>query len=433
MRRRLALLVAATTSLVLVAFVVPLAVLVRNVAADRAVTAATLEANSLSTVVATTDRRTLRLTLDQINATTGHHVTVFMPGTLTLGATATRSPAVKLAERGRSLSASAPGGREILVAVAGLSGGTAVIRTFVSDAELRHGVVRAWLILAGLGLVLIAVGALVADRLARSLVRPIGELARVSHRLARGELEARANPAGPAEVRDVATALNHLAGRIRELLHAERESVADISHRLRTPLTALRLDAESLTDPTEADRIGSGVDALERAVTAVIAQARQHTAETGACDAAEVVADRVRFWSVLADDTRRTVDLDLAAGPLLVGLSRADLAACVDSLLGNVFAHTPDGTGFAVLLRARTDGGARLTVADRGPGFPPPPPGEQHPLERGVSGAGSTGLGLDIARRAAQTSGGALSIGTVPGGGAQVTVDLGPAPNPEKP
>lgn len=420
MRRRLALLVAATTSLVLVAFIVPLAVLVRNVAADRAVTAATLEANALSTVVATTDQRTLSLTLDQINASAGHPVTVFMPGGQRIGAPATASPAVELAARGRSLSATAPGGREILVAVAGLSGGTAVIRTFVPDSELRHGVGRAWLILAGLGLVLIAIGALVATRLARTLIRPIDELAGVSHRLARGELEARARPAGPREIRDVALALNHLAGRIRELLRAERESVADISHRLRTPLTALRLDVESLTDRREAERVGASVDALERAVTAVIAQARQHSAEAAACDAAEVVADRVRFWSVLADDTQRAMDVDLAPGPLPVALPRADLAAGVDALLGNVFAHTPDGTALAVRLTSRPGGGALLTITDHGPGFP------SSALPRGVSGAGSSGLGLDIARRAAQTAGGQLALGAGPDGGAQVTVELGP-------
>jgi signal transduction histidine kinase len=342
-----------------------------------------------------------------------------MPGGQRIGAPATASPAVELATRGRSLTASAPGGREILVAVAGLSGGTAVIRTFVPNSELRHGVGQAWLILAGLGLVLLAVGVLVADRLARTLVRPIDELAGVSHRLARGELEARARPTGPAEVRDVALALNHLADRIRELLRAERESVADISHRLRTPLTALRLDVESLAEPRDAERVGANVDALERAVTAVIAQARQHSADAAACDAAEVVADRVRFWSVLADDTQRAMQLDLAPGPLPVALSRTDLAAGVDALLGNVFAHTPDGTALAVGLTARPGGGARLTITDHGPGFP------ATSAQRGVSGAGSSGLGLDIARRAAQTSGGELQLGAGPGGGAQVTVELG--------
>ncbi|MEQ4724849.1 HAMP domain-containing protein [Nonomuraea sp. B19D2] len=85
--------------------------------------------------------------------------------------------------------------------------------------------------------------------LALAVTRPVDGLARVSHRLAGGDLTARAEPGGPPEVRSVALALNHLAGRIDGLLAAERESVADLSHRLRTPLTGLRLDAESLRDP----------------------------------------------------------------------------------------------------------------------------------------------------------------------------------------
>ncbi len=56
------------------------------------------------------------------------------------------------------------------------------------------------------------------------------------------------------------------------------------------------------------------------------------------------------FWSVLAEDTGRTVELDLAPGPLPVAVPADELAAAVDALLGNVFAHTPDGTAFAVRL-----------------------------------------------------------------------------------
>jgi signal transduction histidine kinase len=166
------------------------------------------------------------------------------------------------------------GGREVLAAVGGLSGGTIVVRVFVSDAELSRGVTRAWLILAGFGLVLLALGVLAADRLVGTVTRPIGELARVSHRLAAGELDTRAPAGGLPEVREVAHGLNHLAGRIRELIWQERESVADLSHRLRTPLTALRLEAEAV--PPEADpdgRLVAQVQALERAVTTLIENA----------------------------------------------------------------------------------------------------------------------------------------------------------------
>ncbi|HEY5984794.1 MAG TPA: hypothetical protein VIV12_00220 [Streptosporangiaceae bacterium] len=71
---------------------------------------------------------------------------------------------------------------------------------------------------------------------------------------------------------------------------------------MRTPLTALRLDAEALRDPDEAERISSDVDALERAATQAIMDARRSATNQGeenACDAVEVVRERVEFWSVL--------------------------------------------------------------------------------------------------------------------------------------
>ena len=86
--------------------------------------------------------------------------------------------------------------------------------------ELTAGVTRAWLVLALLGVMLVLIGLLVADRLARTLVRPISDLSAVSHRLANGELDARVTPAGPPELREVAGALNHLAARIQVLLRA---------------------------------------------------------------------------------------------------------------------------------------------------------------------------------------------------------------------
>jgi signal transduction histidine kinase len=102
-----------------------------------------------------------------------------------------------------------------------------------------------------------------------------------------------------------------------------------------------------------------------------------------------------------------------------VRVSADDLAAAVDALLGNVFAHTPDGTGMSVDVRHRDGGGALVTVADTGPGL------DVTSVERGRSGGGSTGLGLDIARRTAEASGGALRVASS-ARGTQVTLELGP-------
>lgn len=145
---------------------------------------------------------------------------------------------------------------------------------------------------------------MVADRLGQSLVRSIDGLAEVARRLGNGELTARAEPTGPPELRSVASALNTLATRIRALLAAERESVADLSHRVRTPLTVLQIDAESLRNPDEATRMSENVDSL-----------------------------------------RRAVNDELPGHPVPVKVPAGDLAACLDALLGNVFAHTRRAPG----------------------------------------------------------------------------------------
>jgi signal transduction histidine kinase len=421
-RRALALLVAATTSLVLVAFLVPLALLIRSTTADQAVSAAAGRISALTPVVATADSGTVELALAAAQADTDQPFTVFYPDGSSVGVPAERSDAVELAAtRGESLVAEADGGRVVLVAV-GLPEGTAVIRTFVAATALTEGVVPTWLVLAALGAGLVALGVLVADRLARNLVGPVVEASQVSHRLAAGDLDARVVPGGPDEIREVAAGLNHLADRIGGMLREERESVADLSHRLRTPLTALRLEAEALPEGDRSDRIVDSVDALERAVTQVINDARSRSVQAAggaaSCDAAAVMADRVAFWSVLAEDTERRVDTILAPGPLPVQVAAADLGAAVDALLGNVFAHTPDGTSFEVRLERRP-GGARVVVSDAGRGF------TSADVDRGASGAASTGLGLDIARRVAQSSGGDFAAGRSALGGAEVILDLG--------
>lgn len=431
MRLRVGLLVVATTSLVLVSFLVPLALVLRTLAADRAVSAATAEAQSMAPLVTTLATASLRLTVDQVNAETSTPLTVFLPSGAEIGQPAPVSAAVRLARNGRSFSAEAPGGEQILVAVEGLASGTAVIRAFVPDPVLRHGVTRAWLLLGGVGLLLLVLSVLVADQLARSLIRPLVAVARVADLLAAGDLAARAAVAGPPEVRRAGTGLNRLAARIGELLAHERETVADLSHRLRTPLTALRIDAESLRDPAERERLVIDVSAVERTVSEIIREARRPGQAGGGasvtCDASRVIAERSAFWRPLAEDQDRRMAVEVASGPMPLLVSADDLATCVDALLGNVFAHTPEGAAFAVRLSRRAGGGAWLVVSDDGPGF-----GAADPTTRGQSSGGSTGLGLDIARRIAEASGGTLIIGRSASGGGSVTLGLGsPAGPPE--
>jgi signal transduction histidine kinase len=420
MRRQLVVLVASVTALVVIAFLVPLALLVRELAQDSALSAARQDVQNVALLVGVLQsREELASVVELADERTGRRTTVFLPGGATVGAGASPTANVQRAQGGLAFDASVAAGREVLQPVA-TAQGPAVVRTFVPAEQLRRGVRGAWALLAALGLGLIAVAVLVADRLARSIARPLLDLARAADELGSGRLDTRVQPDGPAEVRQLGTVVNGLAGRIQALLRSEREVVADLSHRLRTPITTLRLDAEALRDREEAERIGADVDALEAAVTEVIREARRHAASAPpVADAVAVVRERVEFWGVLAEDQGRTLSTDLPPGELHVAVGAGDLAAAVDALLQNVLAHTPEGTAFAVRLRAGVDT-VTLTVEDDGPGF-----ADASAPSRGRSGAGSTGLGLDIARRTAQASGGRLCVGSGASGGARVELRLG--------
>jgi signal transduction histidine kinase len=287
---------------------------------------------------------------------------------------------------------------------------------------MRRGVWTAWLILGGLAFLLVAGSTLLADRLGSQLVKATRQLANSTRRLGGGDLATRVEPAGPRELRDAANAFNTMADDLRSLLDKERELAADLSHRLRTPLTALRLDAEAMPPGPVADRMRQACDLLDEELEAIITGARLGVEARGLerTDLVEVLADRLAFWSVLAEDQERPWEVVGGEVPVMLPVPRSELILVVDAMLGNVFSHTPDGTAFRVSISP--DG---LLVDDAGPGIADP----KRAVQRGVSGAGSTGLGLDIVRRAASSAEGRLVIERSPLGGARVGILFGAAPD----
>jgi signal transduction histidine kinase len=124
----------------------------------------------------------------------------------------------------------------------------------------------------------------------------------------------------------------------------------------------------------------------------------------------------VEFWRPLAEDQGRPTSVAMPTGPLWVALERDDLSDLLDVLVDNVFAHTPEGVSLGIHLdHERVEDLAVLTVTDGGAGFAATPPGSR---------PGTSGLGLDIARRTAESCGGRLRTGRAPEGGALVEVRL---------
>ncbi len=278
MRRRLALLVAATTSVVLLAFTLPLAMLIDRAATSAAITTATDRSQRIVPIVATADEADVARAVATV-ADRDYVVRVRMPSGKLVGRPfRTAAPPVEADLRATAVRV-LDDGRVILDQPVVREDGTAVISTLMSEAVLDAGVWRAWGVLAALAVTLFVLALVVADRLARSLTRPVTDLAVTAERLGRGDLSARVVPDGPDEVREVGHALNTLAARIGELLTHERESVADLSHRLRTPVTALRLDAEALPPGADRDRLSADVDELTRQIDALIREARRPVRE----------------------------------------------------------------------------------------------------------------------------------------------------------
>ncbi|MDL2076420.1 HAMP domain-containing sensor histidine kinase [Streptomyces sp. GXMU-J15] len=420
----------AVTTMVVLAFAVPLGLVIKEMARDRAFSNAEREAAAVAPALSiTTDRDQLERVVAA--AGSGEDIAVHIPAgdgadAVDIGRSrADYDDIATVRELGRASTTEVSGGSTLLQPVAVSSAEIAVVEVYVPESEVSNGVATAWAVLAAVGIALIVGSVAVADRLGVRMVQPAQRLVEGAHELGEGKLGARVPEEGPNELRLAAAAFNSMADQVVQLLANERELAADLSHRLRTPLTVLRLNAASLGDGPAAEQTRAAVAQLEREVDTIIRTAREAKPQTQAagpgagCDAAEVVRERMAFWSALAEDEGRKVRVAGVDRPVRIPVTRADLAAALDALLGNVFRHTPEGTAFAVDVHNGEDA-VIVLVSDAGPGIPDP----QAAMARGRGSGtdGSTGLGLDIVRRLAEATGGDVRIGSSVLGGTEVRI-----------
>ncbi|MFF9273678.1 sensor histidine kinase [Streptomyces griseosporeus] len=422
----------AVTTMVVVAFAVPLGLVVKEMARDRAFSNAEREAAALVPALSiTTDQEQLERVVASAESDAG--MAVHIPAAdgrpaVDLGRQRAADADIDTVRRlGRASTTEVPGGSTLLQPVALSTGAMAVVEVYVPEAEVSNGVGTAWAVLAAVGAALVVGSVAVADRLGVRMVQPAQRLVEGAHELGEGKLGARVPEEGPTELRLAAVAFNSMADQVVQLLANERELAADLSHRLRTPLTVLRLNAASLGDSPAAEQTRAAVEQLEREVDTIIRTAREAKPQTAAagpgagCDAAEVVRQRMEFWSALAEDEGRKWRVAGVDRPVRIPVARADLAAALDALLGNVFRHTPEGTAFAVDVHSGEDA-VIVLVSDAGPGIADPEAAMAR--GRGSGSDGSTGLGLDIVRRLAESTGGDVRIGSSVLGGTEVRLWL---------
>lgn len=281
------------------------------------------------------------------------------------------------------------------------------------------------------------VSLLFAALLALYFARPIRNLRAAFDSVAGGKLETRIGASMGRrndELADLGKDFDHMAGRLQNLLDAQRRLLHDVSHELRSPLARLQAAADLMRQQPErgaefVERIERDTARMDKLVGELLTLARLDAGMTGKLDEdvdlREVVTDIADDARFEADGGRCSIEVDLN-GPVVARGSHELLYRAIENVVRNAVRHSPkDGT---VTISAHSvDGRLRVAVADSGPGvfdgdlgaiFDP-----FFRSDHGQSGAGY-GLGLAISRRIVETHGGSVSAANQVKGGLIVTLLL---------
>jgi signal transduction histidine kinase len=287
------------------------------------------------------------------------------------------------------------------------------VRLEVSKAPVRTTQYQ----VAGLVMLLVVLsvgtGTVVATVTARRLAEPLRHVASRATRLGAGDFRRDDRRHGVPELDLVSEALDRSAGALAQLVQRERELVGDVSHQLRSRLTALQLRLEALSLHPDPDAAGEARAALEQAerlaevLDEMLAAARAARAvDAEPLDLASELRAIAEEWREPLRQVGRALRVRVPEG-LLARATPARLREAIGVLLDNALRH---GEGQVVVSARRDDGTVVVEVSDSGTGVPDEL--AHHIFERGVSGRGSTGVGLALARALVDADGGRLELST---------------------
>lgn len=272
--------------------------------------------------------------------------------------------------------------------------------------------------------------------LARGMTSPLREMALAARAMARGDYSRRVYAVSGDEVGELARAFNTMAGDLAQVDRQRRDLIANTSHELRTPITALQAVLENLVDGVEQpdpERLAAALAQTQRLAHLVAQLLDLSRLESGVTqldrqqvDLRGFIDRAVREAALSGRDVRLTTDvprgLSLSADP-------ARLHQVLANLLDNASRHSPPG-GEVAVTAARNGGGVRIAVTDQGPGIPAADRARAFErfsrLDHGRDArAGGSGLGLAIAREVVELHGGRLfAEESTRGTGCRMVVDL---------
>jgi signal transduction histidine kinase len=322
--------------------------------------------------------------------------------------------------------------------LSGTAIGTVVLER--PTGPLNQNIANLWLYLVGLSGAAMAAAVFIAIYFARWVSRPLARLDAAARKIADGDLTVRAKTGyGPPELRRMAATFNMMAGRLEALVHGHRAMLADASHQLRTPLTALRLRLDLLaadSPPAAAAELAGAqeeIARLSRLVDGLLATARAEsvTEQLAHINVTEVVGERVAAWHPVADGNgvKLLAEAPSLSPTPLVALGAGHLEQILDNLIDNAIEAIGDEGGTVGVSVTRSETGTVLTVSDDGPGMTPQE--RSRAFLRFTTGSQhGTGLGLAIVHRLVTANGGTIRLVDTPGGGLTVEVEL---PSPDEP
>ncbi|GEC06349.1 two-component sensor histidine kinase [Streptomyces spinoverrucosus] len=310
------------------------------------------------------------------------------------------------------------------------------VRIKFSTAQMTHRLWTIWGFRAGLAVAVLGVAALIGVAAARRITRPLRQLNDMASRFSDGDLTARSPVTGPPETQTLARTLNQGAERLDTLIAAQRIFVADASHQLRTPLTALRLSLDNIADGVDDDFVREDVEQataevvrMSRLVNGLLVLARAEAKVTDAesLPLMDIVQERLAVWRPAADERGVTIALRGSAGgrPLVLA-SPGHLDQVLDNVLSNALEVSPDGGTITVRVEHRGDE-VTVAVLDEGPGMSDADKSrafDRFWRGKGLTGKSGSGLGLAVVKQLVTDDGGTVTLTDAPGGGLCVSISL---------